>query len=96
MQNWKKAVIFGALGAGAVAIVTGRRPLGIGIMAGGLAILASEYPEKFEDVWENAPEYVNRATKIFMTLQQISERFAEEAERRGAAQIRRVREEYGV
>lgn len=96
MQTWKKAVIVGSLGAGAVLAITGRRPIGIAVMAGGLAVLASEYPEKFEDIWENAPEYVNRATKIFMTLQQISERFADEAQRRASAEIHELRHEYGV
>lgn len=96
MQNWKKAVVFGSLGAGVFMAVTGKRPAGIALMAGGLALLASEYPEKFEDIWENAPDYVNRATKIFATLQQISERFAEQAEQRGMASIREMRHEYGV
>lgn len=95
MQNWKKALVFGSLGAGAVLFVTGRRPVGLAVAAGGLAVLASEYPEKFEAVWENAPEYVNRATQIFAVLSKISERFAEEAERRGIAAYHEMREEYG-
>jgi hypothetical protein len=96
MQTWKKAVIFGSLGAGAVLAVTGRRPAGIAVMAGGLALLASEYPEKFEAVWENAPEYVNRATRIFATLQEISERFAENAERRTIRAYPEYEHDYGV
>jgi len=95
MQNWKKAVVFGSLGAGAVLFATGRRPVGIALAAGGLAILASEYPEKFEAVWENAPEYVNKATQIFAVISKISERFAEQAERRSMESWNRMREEYG-
>jgi len=95
MQNWKKAAVIGGLGVGAVLAVTGRRSVGVAVMAGGLALLASEYPEKFETVWENAPDYVNRATKIFATLQQLSERFAEEAERRSVAAYHEMRHEYG-
>jgi len=83
MQNWKKAVVFGSIGAGAVLAISGRRPLGIAFIAAGTALLASEYPEHFEAIWENAPEYVNRATHIFGVLSKLSERFAEEAERRG-------------
>jgi hypothetical protein len=82
MQKWKKGLIFGAVGAGAALVVSGRRTVGIASIAGGLALLASEYPEHFEGVWENAPEYINRAVQIFATLSQLSERFAEEAERR--------------
>ena len=95
MQNWKKAAVIGGLGVGAVLAVTGRRSVGVAVMAGGLALLASEYPEKFETIWENAPDYVNRATKIFDTLQQLSERFAEEAERRSVAAYHEMRHEYG-
>ena len=85
MQNWKKALICGAVGAGAVLALSGRRNVGIASIAGGLALLASEYPQHFEGVWENAPEYINRATQIFATLSQLSEGFAEEAERRSVA-----------
>jgi hypothetical protein len=95
MQNWKKAVVFGTLGAGAVLFATGKRPVGIALAAGGLALLASEYPEKFESVWENAPEYVNKATQIFAVISKISERFAEQAERRSMESWNRMREEYG-
>jgi hypothetical protein len=95
MQNWKKAVVFGSLGAGAVLFATGRRPVGIALAAGGLAILASEYPEKFEAVWENAPDYVNKATQIFALISKVSERFAEQAERRSMDNWNRMREEYG-
>ena len=83
MQNWKKALVFGSIGAGTLLVITGRRPFGIACLAAGTAVLASEYPEKFEAVWENAPDYVNRATQIFSVLSRISERFAEEVERRG-------------
>lgn len=60
----------------------GRRPLGIAFIAAGTAVLASEYPERFEAAWEDAPEYVNRATQIFSVLSKLSERFAEQVERR--------------
>ena len=82
MQNWKKAVVCGAVGAGAALALSGRRSAGLASIAGGLALLASEYPERFEDLWENAPEYINRAAQIFATLSRLSEGFAEEAERR--------------
>ncbi len=95
MQTWKKALIFSSLGAGAVLVATGRRPVGIAVAAGGLALLASEYPEKFEAVWENAPEYVNRATQIFAVISKLSERFAEQAERRSMEAWHRMQEEYG-
>jgi hypothetical protein len=95
MQNWKKAVVLGSIGAGAVLILTGKRPAGMAFTAAGLAILASEYPEKFEAVWENAPDYLNKGMQIFGTLQKLGEGFAEEAERRSVGAWRNMRSEFG-
>lgn len=95
MQNWKKALIYSAVGAGTVLALSGRRNLGIATIAGGLTLLASEYPERFEAVWENAPEYVNRASQIFTTLSRLAEQFAEDAERRSVASYQQFRHEYG-
>jgi hypothetical protein len=94
MQNWKKAVVCSAVGAGAVLALSGRRNLGIASVAGGLALLASEYPERFEAIWESAPEYVNRANQIFATLSRLSEKFAEDAERRSVAAYQQFHHEY--
>lgn len=95
MQTWKKTLIFGSIGAGAVLILTGRRGVGMGFAAAGLTILASEYPEKFEAVWENAPDYLQKGMQIFSTLQKLGEGFAEEAERRSVGAWRSVRSEFG-
>ena len=80
MQNWKKVAVFGAIGAGALLILSGRRPIGMALAAGGLALLASEYPEKFEGVLENAPDYLHKGMEIFATLKKVGEGFANEAE----------------
>ena len=95
MQNWKKAVVYGSIGAGAVLILTGRRPVGMAFAAAGLAVLASEYPEKFEAVWDNAPDYLQKGIQIFGTLQKLGEGFAEEAERRSVSAWRDVKSQYG-
>ncbi len=96
MKTWKRAVVFGSLAAGAVLVVTGKRPAGIAAATVGLAILASEYPEKFEQIWEHAPDYVTRGVQIFQTLTQIAERFAQEAQRRGIEGAwNEARSEYG-
>jgi len=94
MQGWKKAVVLGSLGAGAALIMTGRRPLGTALAAAGLAVLASEYPEKFESVWESAPDYLQKGMQIFATLQKLGEGFAEDAERRSVKAWREVRRQY--
>jgi hypothetical protein len=90
MQNWKKAVIYSAVGAGAVLALAGRRKFGIASIAGGLALLATEYPERFEAVWESAPEFVDRAGQIFAALSRMSEKFAEDAERRSVHAFEKV------
>jgi hypothetical protein len=96
MKTWKKVVIFGSIGAGAALFLTGKRPVGIAAATVGLAVLAAEYPDTFEGVWENAPEYVTRGVQIFQTLSQIAERFAEQAAERGAAAYREISQEYGA
>ena len=95
MQTWKKLAIFGSIGAGAMLIVTGRRPLGMAFTAAGLAVLASEYPEKFEAVCGDAPEYLQKGMLIFSTLQKLGESFAEAAERRSVSTWREARSQYG-
>ncbi len=84
MPNWRKALVIGSLSAGALMIIKGHRPAGVALATVGLAVLAAEYPDKFEQVWDQAPEYIYRGTQIFSTLSRIAERFAEEAQRRGA------------
>jgi hypothetical protein len=83
MEGWKRAVVFGSLGAGALLLVAGRKAPGTIVAAAGLAVLASEYPEKFEALWEDAPAYIDKGVRIFSALSTIGERFAEEAARRG-------------
>jgi len=95
MQNWKKAVVFGSIGAGVVLLISRRRPVGMALTAAGLAVLASEYPEKFEAVWESAPDYLRKGMQIFGTLQKLGEGFAEEAERRSVDAWRNVRSGFG-
>jgi hypothetical protein len=94
MQTWKKAVVFGSIGVGAALVLRGRRSIGMAFTAAGLAVLASEYPEKFEAVWENGPEYLQKGMQIFGTLQKLAEGFAEKAERRSVSAWREVRSQY--
>lgn len=86
MRNWKKALVIGSLSAGALMLIKGKKTAGVAMATVGLAVLAGEYPEKFETVWENAPDYVYRATQIWSSLSRIAERFAEEAQRRGLSE----------
>jgi hypothetical protein len=90
MKSWKRGVVVGALGAGAVLLLTGKRPAGIAAATVGLAMLASEYPDKFETIWEYAPGYVSRGIQIFQTLSDIVDRFAEPADQPGIESPRAI------
>lgn len=90
MESWKRAVVFGALGAGAVLLLTGKRGIGMVAAAAGLAVLASEYPEKFEELWEDAPEYLDRGIKIFNSMSRVAEHLADEGARRGSGAWREI------
>lgn len=95
MRTWRKALVIGSLSAGALMLIKGHRPAGIVLATVGLAVLATEYPDKFETIWEQAPEYVYRGAQIFSTLSRIAERFAEDAQERGLrGAIHDVNEEY--
>jgi hypothetical protein len=84
MQNWKKAVVFGSIGAGALLLLTRKRPVGLTLAVAGLAMLASEYPEKFEGLLQNAPDYLHKGMEIFAALKKTGERLATDIEQPGA------------
>lgn len=63
-MDWKKALIYGSFGAGALLFLTGRRPAGLAVAGVGLATLVSEYPEKFDELWRRAPEYIEKSGRI--------------------------------
>ncbi|MBZ5512209.1 MAG: hypothetical protein LAN70_13720 [Acidobacteriia bacterium] len=95
MPKWRKALVIGSLSAGALMFIKGRRPAGIALATVGLAVLAAEYPDKFETAWEQAPGFIYRGTQIFSTLSRIAERFADQASRRGTIEaLRDISAEY--
>jgi len=90
MENWKKALIGGALGTGVVLLLTGKRTAGVIVAGVGAAVLASEYPEKLEQLRDNIPDYADRGMRILENLAQAGERVAEILEKRGRAALREV------
>lgn len=87
MPSWKQALVYGSIGAGALLLLTGRRPAGLVLAGVGLATLATEYPEKFEELWEQAPEYLDKGAQIMQALTRMGERLADEASHRGLTAI---------
>jgi hypothetical protein len=83
MENWKRAVVAGSLGASALFFLKGQKVGGVLTAGVGLAMLAAEYPERFEKIREEIPYYVDRGTKFLEVVTRVGERFAEMAETRG-------------
>jgi hypothetical protein len=82
MENWKRAVVAGAASA-SVMFFLNRKPTAGIIFAGvSLATLASEYPDKFAEIRERMPDYVERGTNFLDVVSRVGERLAEATERR--------------
>jgi hypothetical protein len=76
MPNWKRALIFGSFGAGAFFLLTGRRSAGIVLATVGAATLVSEYPEKVETLWRNAPYYLEKGHQLVSMVARVGEHIA--------------------
>jgi hypothetical protein len=76
-MDWKKVLMYGSFAAGAILILTGRRPAGLAVAGIGLATLASEHPEKFEEIWQHMPEYVEKGSKFVDMAATFLERIGE-------------------
>jgi len=83
MENWKRAVIAGSAGAATILMLKGKRPAGVLVAGIGLAVLASEYPEKFERIREEIPTYVRQGTRFLDLAIKIGAKVSELVERRG-------------
>jgi hypothetical protein len=77
-MDWKKVVIYGSLGAGALLFLTGRRPAGLAIAGIGVATFALEHPEKFEELWRQMPEYIDKGSKFVDMAATFLERLAQQ------------------
>lgn len=63
-MDWKKTLIYGSFAAGALLFLSGRRPAGLAVAGVGLATFAAENPEKFEEIWNHLPEYIEKGSKF--------------------------------
>jgi hypothetical protein len=81
MEGWKKAVVLGAVGAGALLFMKKRYAAGVLATGVGLSVLASEYPEKFEQVRRALPDYFERGMHVMEMAGQAGKRITEAAGR---------------
>ncbi len=81
MDDWKKAVVAGSIGAATVLFLKKKYPAGVLATGVGLAVLASEYPEKFEVVRRSLPEYFDRSMRVMEMAARAGKRITEAAGR---------------
>ena len=81
MDSWKKAVVMGSIGAAALLFMKKKYPAGVLATGVGLAVLASEYPEKFEKVRRSLPDYFDRGMQVMEMAAKAGKRITEAAGR---------------
>lgn len=81
MESWKKAAVLASIGAAAVLFMKKKYPAGVLATGAGLALLASEYPEKFEKVRRSLPEYFDRGMQVMEMAAKAGQRITEAAGR---------------
>jgi hypothetical protein len=81
MDSWKKALVLGSIGAAGILFMKKRYPAGVLATGLGLAVLASEYPERFEQVKRALPEYFERGMRLMEMAGQAGRRITEAASR---------------
>jgi hypothetical protein len=81
MDNWKKAVLAASVAA-ATALFLKKKYAG-GLLAGGvaLAVLAAEYPEKFDQVRDSLPGYFDRGMQMMEMAAKAGKRITDAAGR---------------
>jgi hypothetical protein len=81
MDGWKRAVVAGSVGAATILFLKKKYPAGV--MAGGvaLAVLASEFPEKFEKVRRSLPDYFDRGMQVMEMAARAGKRITDAAGR---------------
>ena len=92
--NWKRALMFGSFAAAAYLIISGRRPAGFAMAGIGLATLAAEHPEKFEEVWNRAPEFLERGQKLVQGVGGIVDKIAEQSGKFQSRSGRKIEHDY--
>lgn len=81
MDSWKKAVVTGSIGAAAVLFMKKKHVGGILLTGVGLAVLASEYPERFEKVRRALPDYFDRGMRVMEMAARAGKRITDAAGR---------------
>ena len=81
MESWKKAAVLASIGAAAILFMKKKYPAGVLATGAGLALLASEYPERFEKVRRSLPQYFDRGMQVMEMAAKAGQRITEAAGR---------------
>ena len=81
MENWKKAAVAGAIGAATILFLKKKYPAGVLATGVGLAVLASEFPDKFERVRQSLPDYFDRGMRVMEMAARAGKRISDAAGR---------------
>jgi hypothetical protein len=79
MDSWKKAAVLGSIGAAALLFMRKKYPAGVLATGVGLAVLASEYPDKFEKVRRSLPDYFERSMRVMEMAGKAGKRITDAA-----------------
>jgi hypothetical protein len=81
MDGWKTALVAGSIGAATILFMKRKHVAGVLATGLGLAVLASEYPDKFEQVRRSLPDYFERGMRVMEMAGRAGRRIAEAAGR---------------
>jgi hypothetical protein len=81
MDSWKKAAVTGAIGAATFLFLKKKYAAGVLATGVGLAVLASEFPEKFEKVRQSLPDYFERSMRVMEMAARAGKRISDAAGR---------------
>ncbi|MGA9977772.1 MAG: hypothetical protein WBQ08_03995 [Candidatus Sulfotelmatobacter sp.] len=79
MDGWKKALVAGSIGVATILFVKKKYPAGVLATGVGLALLASEYPEKFEKVRRSLPDYFDGGMQVMEMAARAGKRITDAA-----------------
>ena len=79
MDGWKKALVTGSLGAATILFMKKKYPAGVLATGVGLALLAAEYPEKFEKIRQALPDYFDHGMRVMEMAARAGKRITDAA-----------------
>src|SRR5579864_9032586 len=83
MEAWKKALVAGSVTAATILFMKRRHAAGVLATGVGLAVQASEYPEKFDQVRRSLPDYFDHGMQVMEMAARAGKRITEAAGRSG-------------